>query len=228
MFGAAGKFNRSRGTDPYWNNVSLLLHGDGANGSTTVIDSTGKNTLTCYGSAQISTAQSKFGVSSLAFDGSGDYISTAANSSLTMGSGDFTVEFFFYATTTANTYLFALAPTSNITDSYTSVISVGKSTTNNLQLILNGDAGWTSNNVWNSSAWNHIAIVRSGSTAKLFCNGVVVISVTNSTNFAHTYLHLGAGLNTSSLCNLDEFRITKGIARYTANFTPPSAPFLNS
>jgi hypothetical protein len=62
-------------TDPYFSNVSLLLHGDGANGSTTIVDSSpSPKTVTAVGNAQISTAQSKFGGSSLAFDGSGDYL----------------------------------------------------------------------------------------------------------------------------------------------------------
>ena len=62
-------------TDPYRSQVSLLLHGDGANGSTTIVDSSpSPKTVTAVGNAQISTTQSKFGGSSLAFDGAGDYL----------------------------------------------------------------------------------------------------------------------------------------------------------
>ena len=63
------------GEDPYYGNVSLLLYGDGANGSTTITDSSPTpKTVTAVGNAQISTAQSKFGGASIAFDGAGDYL----------------------------------------------------------------------------------------------------------------------------------------------------------
>ena len=59
--------------DPDFANVSLLLHGDGTNGSTTIVDSSSSSkTVTAVGDAQISTAQSKFGGSSIYFDGTGD------------------------------------------------------------------------------------------------------------------------------------------------------------
>ena len=61
--------------EPYFHNNSLLLHGDGTNGSTTFKDdSINNHTITAYGNAQISTAQSKFGGSSIYFDGNGDYL----------------------------------------------------------------------------------------------------------------------------------------------------------
>jgi hypothetical protein len=80
--------------DPQFGSVSLLLHGDGANGSTTITDSSRlTNTVTAVGDAQISTAQSKFGGASIAFDGSGDYLTISSSSALSIGSGDYTVEF---------------------------------------------------------------------------------------------------------------------------------------
>jgi hypothetical protein len=66
--------------DPYYGNVSLLLRGNGTNGSTTIIDSSpSPKTVTAFGNAQISTAQSKFGGSSIAFDGTGDYLDVGSN-----------------------------------------------------------------------------------------------------------------------------------------------------
>jgi hypothetical protein len=65
--------------DPVFNNVSLLLHGNGTNGSTTITDnSPTPKTVTAVGNAQISTAQSKFGGASIAFDGTGDYLTDAS------------------------------------------------------------------------------------------------------------------------------------------------------
>ena len=73
--------------------VSLLLHMDGANNSTTFTDrSYSPKTVTAFGNAKISTAQSKFGGASAAFDGSGDYIEFDRGTDLQFGAGDFTIE----------------------------------------------------------------------------------------------------------------------------------------
>eukprot|EP01041_Mallomonas_annulata_P026842 gene26842-48282_t len=80
-------------TDPDFANVSLLCHFDGADTSTTITDnSPSPKTLTAYGNAQIDTAQSKFGGASLLLDGTGDYVSTPADTVFNFGSGEFTVE----------------------------------------------------------------------------------------------------------------------------------------
>jgi hypothetical protein len=91
------RFGAATPTDPNFADVSLLLHGDGANGSTTIIDSSPTpKTVTAFGNAQISTAQSKFGGASIALDGTGDYASTGNSSDLLMGSAVFTIECWFY------------------------------------------------------------------------------------------------------------------------------------
>jgi hypothetical protein len=85
--------------DEEFGNVSLLLHGDGTNGSTTIVDSSSSpKAVTAVGDAQISTAQSKFGGSSIAFDGTGDYLSISSNTALDLGS-TWTIEFFVYLNT---------------------------------------------------------------------------------------------------------------------------------
>ena len=92
---AASAASGGGATDPYFSNVSLLLHGDGTNGSTTIIDSSPlPKTVTAFGNAQISTAQSKFGGSSIAFDGTGDSLTIPA---ITFA-GDFTLEAWLYKT----------------------------------------------------------------------------------------------------------------------------------
>src|SRR5690606_34123168 len=77
-------------TDPYWSSVSSLLHFNGSNGSTTFTDEKGVG-WTASGDAEISTAQSKFGGSSLSLDGTGDWLD-ASNAGFTFGTGDFTIE----------------------------------------------------------------------------------------------------------------------------------------
>jgi hypothetical protein len=79
--------------DPNFANVSLLLYGNGINGSTSIIDSSpSPKTVTAFGNAQISTAQSKFGGSSIAFDGTGDYLTVPDNDNFALGNGNFTIE----------------------------------------------------------------------------------------------------------------------------------------
>ena len=92
FLGAVGGVER----DPFFANVSLLLHGDGTNGSTTIVDSSpSPKTVTAVGDAKISTAQSKFGGASIGFDGSGDSLAAPASISH-FGTGDFTIELWIY------------------------------------------------------------------------------------------------------------------------------------
>ena len=96
------------GSDPYFNNVVLLLHMNGANSGTTFTDSSSfARTVTTYGDAKTSTTQSKFNGSSGLFDGTTDRLSVPASSDFNMGSGDFTIETWIYPTTLGGTqYLF--------------------------------------------------------------------------------------------------------------------------
>ena len=79
--------------DPNFLNVSLLLHGNGTNGSTTITDnSPSPKTVTAVGNAQISTAQSKFGGASIYLDGTGDWLTTPSSNDFAYGTGAFTLE----------------------------------------------------------------------------------------------------------------------------------------
>ena len=83
----------SQSADPYFSNVSLLLHMDGSNGSTTFTDNSSNGfTVTANGNAQISTAQSKWNGASGYFDGAGDFLTVPVNSAFELGTGDFDVE----------------------------------------------------------------------------------------------------------------------------------------
>lgn len=91
--------NETVEADPYYNNVSLLLHGDGTNGSTTIVDSSpSPKTVTASGGVQISTAQSKFRSSSILFNTGNLAIGTAGQ--YAFGVSDLTIEMFIYATST--------------------------------------------------------------------------------------------------------------------------------
>ena len=96
--------------DEYYASVSLLLYGNGTNGSTTITDnSPSPKTVTAVGNAQISTAQSKFGGASIAFDGTGDFITVPDSSAFVLGLSNepYTVEFWFFRNQTSSGWLLA-------------------------------------------------------------------------------------------------------------------------
>ncbi len=93
-------------TDPYWNNVSLLLVGNGANGTTTNIKDSSKNNvaITIVNDTKISTGQSKYGSGSIYFDGTGDRLLPTASSLFSFGTGDFTVEGWVFSISNAKIF----------------------------------------------------------------------------------------------------------------------------
>lgn len=215
------------GIDIYFDKVSLLLHCDGANGSTTFTDSSPNAlTVTTYGSAQISTSRSQFGGASGLFNGTTDGIKvTTTNSTF---SGDFTWEGWFYPTSTTTSYKLIFAAGSEATGRY-NILQYGSKMVVDLYTIaqdINVDCGIVAN-----SGWHHVALARSGSTVTLYYDGVAKATATRSGTVGNSN-GFYCGKNSSSgdlfLGNLDEIRITNGVARYTANFTVPSAPFPNS
>ena len=212
-------------TDEYFGDVSLLLYGDGTNGSTAIVDSsTNNHAITVNGDAQISTAQSKFGGSSMKFDGTGDYLTLPSDSSLDISTGAYTVELWIY---------FESAPSTNIILGF-----AGTSTTGNAQLLYS-----SSNLVWqtrgtgtyqtayswtpSTSTWYHLAVSWNGTNnLRMFIDGQLVATNTVSPAINQNGLNIGGasdGYGTHGY--IDDLRITKGVARYTSNFTPPTASF---
>jgi hypothetical protein len=213
--------------DPYWSDTVLLLLGNGSNGSTTIVDSTGKNTITVNGDAQISTSTKKFGTGSLKFDGTGDYLKSYSSESALntkFGTGDFTVEFWVYfSSTTGNIGLVDAA--GSISSSGSGVWFIYKDSSGNIiygQHNVGGiiTASWSPS----TSTWYHVAVCRSGGQSRVFIDGTQVGSTTSdSVNFSSTLgIQVGIGASFSALNgNIDDLRITK-MARYTANFTAPT------
>jgi len=210
-------------TDPDFASVSLLLHMDGSNGSTTFTDSSSNAfTVTPFGNAQISTTDPKFGTGALTLDGSGDYLTLAVNSAFQFGTGDFTVEcWVFPNNASANAGLFQIG-TNNTAG------SLSVNTFNGQWRVTDVGTGGADMTSVTAGAWQHLAVTRSGTSVRMFINGVQAGStLTWSTNFSQNQLNIGFYFSTSFAINarIDEFRVTKGVARYTANFTPPTAPF---
>jgi hypothetical protein len=219
--------------DPHWDNVVLALPFDGTDGSTTITDiSATPKTVTAVGNAHIENTQSKFGVTSCYFDGNGDYLSIPYSSDIDMGSGDFTVECWF-------------RPTNDPDANGNGIVICGTSIGNRPWGVYQGTAtrivGWFQNtsgtyttgasNTTGSMAnkWSHVALARSGDNLLIFVDGVLgdTIAISGAAQ-SFTNLRIGrfdwnpAG---DMLGYIDDLRITKGVARYTADFTPPTKSF---
>lgn len=218
--------------DPHFNNVSLLLHMDGIDGSTTIADSSNNAlSFTRFGNAQISTAQSKFGGASALFDGSGDYFSASDNAAFDLGSSDFTIE--------AWVYISGGSVERSICSQWIGGANLGWDfgvwNTNRLRFYYstNGSSGSFGINTVITTVptgqWAHVCACRSGNTIRLFINGTAAYT---SASFNVTIFNsagsfqVGGSNNTNSWNGyIDDLRITKGVARYTSNFTPPTEPF---
>lgn len=212
-----------------------LLHFDGSNGSTTFTDQTGK-TWAPSGNAQISTAQSMFGGASGLFDGSGDFISTPSHADFNFGAGNFTIECWVRPTNFGNYRVIAAKRASgSVVAPFCIQFNTGG---NNSRLFvsfsLNGST-WalqlSSGTSMSSATWYHVAVVRNGTTVTVYQNGVSVASgtLTGELMTNANAVTVGADGDGATGFNgyIDEMRVSKGVARYTAAFTPPSAPFPN-
>ena len=207
-------------SDPNFSSVSLLLHGNGANGSTAFTDSSSYiHTVTPTGDAEISTTQSKFGGASMYFDGSGDYL-TATDSSFAFGTGEFTVEFWMRAVSTATFEGLLSTGNVNTTDSWQ--ISGGTN------LAFGSQSGPSVGDTFPSlNTWHHVAVVRDASSVvTMYINGTNVDSATDTNDYSANNLKIGTNRAVDNFYDgyIDDLRITKGVARYTSNFTPPTAP----
>jgi len=189
-----------------------------------IFDNSMMNDLETVGNAQISTSVKKYGTGSLAFDGTGDWLVAPSNAMFNMGTGNFTIECWAYPQTQVQTYpaLFNLTGTADLSVAY----DHGDGTNDSFSMLLGSTR--TSASVTSSvNAWYHIAIVRSGTTVTLYIDGTSRATTTNSSTLGGTTCTIGVygtSFGTTAFKGyLDEFRITKGYARYTATFTPPTS-----
>lgn len=205
--------------DIYYSSNSLLLHGNGTDGSTTIVDNSPTPAIvTATGSAVISTTQSKFGGASLKTN-SGAFTSPNA-ARFGFGTGDFTVEFFVRPATNSGT-VSAVSITHSGVVFRVSLVNTGGTPMH--VTVYNAATLVTTNNATPLDQWTHIAVVRSSGMLTLFVNGVGSTPVAFSTDIhASGSISVGDGFLVSYL---DEVRITKGVARYTSTFDVPTLPF---
>lgn len=226
--------------DPYFDKVSLLLHCDGVDLSTTIVDnSPNPKAVTAAETAKIRTSfdgvNPKFGSGKAFFDGSTSYLSVADHADMDLGSL-FTIEGWvrFVSTPTdgsrmgfvmrwdgvnaKRSYHFTL---NNIAGTLTLQGAISPDGTS--PSTVSAGAAWTPS----LDTWYHLAFCHTGTALKIFVNGVELASTsTTLAAFAtDTAVYVGSDwvAPTAVLDGyMDDIRITKGLARYTANFTPPA------
>jgi hypothetical protein len=202
-------------------NTKLLLNM--ANGQ--AIDSAAQNNLTLVGNAKTSTAQYKFGTASMLFDGTGDYVTLPSHSFKPFNTGDFTIECFARFDAIDGKGLFQLGA-SYLPSAITGPAVFASVDTNNPWRIYYGTSHADASVSPSANTWYHVAYVRSSGVTKLYVDGTSVISQNDTTNYTNTFFVIGGGYSSSFLMDgyIDDFRISH-MARYTSNFTAPTAAF---
>jgi hypothetical protein len=210
--------------------ASFQMTADGADASTSFTDnSPSARTITVSGDAQVDTAQKKFGTGSLLLDGTGDYLSVAADSDMAFGTGDFTVHFWVRPNgSLTDKSIFGNRNNTQVDTHWNFEITGGA---NNLQVHTSKTAMFTgTSNTLTASDWNHVAWTRSGGLARLFINGALVSSQSDAFNYSDAsspyYVGLDGAAAISSLTPfngwIDDITVIKGKALWTSAFTPPS------
>jgi len=210
--------------------TKILLHMDGSNGGTTFTDSNIGGSAHTWaaqvGSPVTSTAAKEFGTASLDCGAAANSISTADSADFTLGSGDFTVDFWFNRQGGDGTRRFLYLHGDGATA--TSSIECELSAANVIVAYLCSGSTLTTmtgTTTFTSTGWHHFALTRSGNNVRVFLDGVQegsTLSYSSTINDPSNNFVIGSTLS-SLMWNgfLDEFRLSVGIARWTANFTPP-------
>ena len=206
-------------TDPYWSNVVLLLHGD------TLTDSSPTPLTFTNSGVTVDTSTKKFGTGSLYLNGS-SYAPLPSSADVAFGTGAFTIEFWCRRPSWASDAV----PLSKWTAGGTGFLMVLANGAFSIYLSTFTPISF----YWSAPAadtWVHLAMTRDASgNLRAFLNGTQIGStVVNNASVNANYSPLCVGANEDGTAKLtgyiDDLRITKGVARYTANFTPPSAQF---
>lgn len=226
-------FHTSGPADPYFSNVVLLCHCDGPDGvgtPTNVVQALGRGEIMSGGGGmQFDDAQALFGSSSMLIGNNvTQYVKSDSHADYAFGTGDFTIEFSLYTSTLGTDIVFDMRPAS--TEGAYAALSMNAS--GNLFYYVSSATRITGTAVLTTGAWQRICVSRVSGTTRMFVDGTQVgSSWTDSTNYAQSRIVFGASSKSlgSDPYNgwIDELRITKGVGRYSANYTPDAAAFPN-
>jgi PKD repeat protein len=216
-----------------------LLHMDGANGGTVFIDQVGNRTWTASGTVVTATNTSKFSPSSGYFNNVSGRVQTGVSTSFDMGNSDWTIDAWIYPTqpiSGGGTYTGVFSTVSSVVTGYSITydsdggISVVGNASGSPAYDASTQAGAAPFNTW-----SHVAVVRNGTSLKIYINGNSAASSTITSAYKYnSYEHppvIGAAYtDVSTVWNyggfIDELRVTKGLARWTSNFTVPNTPYM--
>ena len=218
-------------------NTALLLNF--TNGA--IYDNAELNNLETVGTAQISTSVFKYGTGSMKFNGTSDVLQAPNNTAFAFGTGDFTVEMWVYPTSSlaSGPYVWHKMNGAGGTnpgvgwyiETYGTSIVFGSNTSSTPGVGISANFAYT----LTLNAWTYLAFTRVGSVLTLYVNGVQQTpqTITNANLSADNSFPVQLGGWTAYSTTyfpgyIDDLRITKGVARYTATFTPPAAAFPNS
>lgn len=202
----------------------LLMHFDGANGSTTFTDVYG-HTFTATASGTITTAQSKFGGASATCSGTIDAVCNGtASTDFDFLTGDFTIESWVNRASSNRIGVFSTSSSKGA-----AIGAFGNTVFFGAAAVLSYTASFS----FSANTWYAIAWVRSSGVSQLYVNGVATGSANTDTYSYHPSLdgafttNIGQDSQLSGGATpgyIDELRISK-VARYTANYTPASSAF---
>jgi hypothetical protein len=202
-------------------NTSLLLSYTNAG----IYDNAEMNDLETVGNAQVSTSVVKFGSGSMAFDGTGDWLLAPSSVNFNLSSGNWTIESWYYPTTysVGNNVIVYIG-----ISAADKIVLATIGTNGYLYYLLNGTVVISTTSAATLNAWSHYALVKNGATTTLYLNGTSIGTTTSVPTSSGKSLSLGADSGGAAYFGyMDDLRITKGYARYTANFTVPTAAFPN-
>lgn len=218
-------------SDPFFNNVVLLCHFDGANGSTTITDSSAAaHSLTTSGTISLTTAQLVFGTASLSQTTSTSYVATPDSADWDFGNGQFTIEAWVRPTSALTIIRTIVAQFGGGTDLgwffgwNNGVLSFYYSTTGTDNPVIGGTYPGAINQ------WMHVAVDRDASNVlRVYANGAVLASATVASTFFNSSRSLrilnDENANRGVIGQIDDLRITKGVARYGGAYFVPREAF---
>lgn len=214
------------GGDANWGNVSLRLPLD-----TNFTDaSTNAHIVTAEGDCQIVTSEKKYGAGSAQFDNVGDRFSIPTHTSLDLNGVDSTVEFWFYPFALGT---YDILYSNNTSGTNFAGFELLTQSDGSLLIIAPSTTAASAASLITTGSWYHIAVVRESTTTKVYLGGIERISTSltyvNGQNWYWGDRVTGAGSGQYPMHGyIDDIRITKGVARYTTAFTPPTEAYPTS
>jgi hypothetical protein len=211
--------------DPHFDKVTALLKFDGEDESTTISDEVGVINWTAQNDAQLDTSEKRFGLSALLLNGTNAYVTAGLAPGLAMGEEDLTVELFARIASNSETRVF-IDTRSGPTD--TGGFAFFNHSSGRIRVNVGNSTVAESAGSITEDQWDHVAATRENGTWRIFIVGDLDGTGSNSSNLSSSNnVTIGRSQSGSAYFqgHIDEMRFTKGVARYTASFTPPSAPF---